>query len=109
VRVLELKAPDHAVVGRFDERGQDAKCSPAEHKTAPSGKREAAVELTETIVAVWFRVGAGGLEPPKLVRVKQIQAWTALDYTGHSSGILDLRGPSRTRWDSQPSQNRPKN
>jgi hypothetical protein len=24
VKVLELKAPDHAVVGGFDERGEDA-------------------------------------------------------------------------------------
>ena len=78
-------------------------------QTVPSGKREAAVELTETIVAVWFRVGAGGLEPPNLVRVKQIQAWTGGDYTGHSSEIVDLSGPSRTGWDSQPSQNRPTN
>jgi len=35
VKVLQLKAPDHAVVVRFDERGQDAKCCPAENKTAP--------------------------------------------------------------------------
>ena len=34
VKFLELK-PDHAVVGRFDERGQDANCCPAENKTAP--------------------------------------------------------------------------
>jgi hypothetical protein len=24
LEVLELKAPDHGIVGRFDERGQDA-------------------------------------------------------------------------------------
>jgi hypothetical protein len=35
VKVLELEAPDHAVVGGFDERGQDAKCCPGEHETAP--------------------------------------------------------------------------
>jgi len=36
VKVLELEAPDHAVVGGLDERGQDAKCCPAEHKTDPN-------------------------------------------------------------------------
>jgi hypothetical protein len=48
VKVLQLKASDYDVVGRFDECGQDAKCCPAENKTAPkpsqSEKPEAAVE-----------------------------------------------------------------
>jgi hypothetical protein len=35
VKVLQLKASAHAVVGPFDERGQDVKCCPAENKTAP--------------------------------------------------------------------------
>jgi hypothetical protein len=78
-------------------------------QTVPSGKREAAVERLKPLWLCGLDGGRWRTRTSYLVRVKQIQPWTARDCTGLSSGILDLPGPSGTGWDPQPSPNRPTN
>ena len=78
-------------------------------QTVPSEKPEAAVERPKPLWLCGLNGGRWRTRTSYLVRVKQIQPWTARDYTGHSSEIMDLPGPSGTGWDSQPSQNRPTN
>jgi hypothetical protein len=76
-------------------------------KTVPSEKHEAAVERPKPLWLCWLDGWRWRTRTSYLVRVEQIRTWTARDYTGHSSEIVDLPGPLATRWDSQPPQNRP--
>ena len=77
--------------------------------TVPIEKHQAAVDGPKPLWLCGLDGGRYRTRTCDLVRVKQILTWTARDYTGHSSEIVDLAGPSGTRWPSQPSQNRPTN
>src|ERR1700676_5458749 len=75
----------------------------------PKRKTEAADERPKPLWLCGLDGGRWRTRTSDLVRVKQIQSWTARDYTGLSQEIVDLAVPAGTGWDPQPPPNRPQN
>jgi hypothetical protein len=97
LKVLELRAPDHRIVGRFDERGQDAKCCRADNKTAPkpspSEKPEPAVERQKPL---WLCGLDGGRWRTRTSEPRACEADPAVDWKGLHGTFPRNRGLGRT-------------
>jgi hypothetical protein len=92
---------DDGFVCRFDECGQDAKCCPAENKTAPkpsqSEKPEAAIERSKPL---WLCCLGGGRWRTRTSEPRACEADPALDCRGLHGTFLRNRGPVGTLGDS---------